>query len=573
MQPRAAARPVAPASTAKPAPNNLAVNSAAGAADESQVSAKLRDLIAGKSFERIVARKADRDAIAALYQNRRNFAPLWVARGVPTERSKDVIAHLRTVDADGLDPKDYPTPRYPLIAAAAQAEAELKFTETVLSYVRHALNGRVHFTRVGPNIEYKLSFDADDVLRRIEASQDLTETLAAFNPQQPGYRALKAKLAELRSASAGEQARIEKGPVLRYQRERNGREYVMNDPRVPRLRERLGIAAEPNLTYGRSLAMAVAKFQKANGLQPTGQLTGATIDALNGPSRERQLDAIIATMERWRWMPRDLGRVHVMLNIPDYHLRVYDNGEQVWMTRVVVGKPTQETPLLTETMKFITVNPTWNVPQSIIYNELLPIYETSDRQIFERMGLKVERDRDGDIRVYQPPGERNALGQLRFNFPNKFLVYQHDTPEKHYFARDKRAYSHGCMRVQDPLKYAEVLLSYAAPRSGYSQARLRQMFGGEEQRIDFVTPIPVHITYQTAFVDDAGKLHLRDDVYGQDAKLLALLKGPDRIAADTAIERPADPNFKPTPEAARRLHNAARANVANPFALFEQLFR
>jgi len=342
---------------------------------------------------------------------------------------------------------------------------------------------------------------------------------------------------------------------------------------VPRLRERLGLPAQPNTTYDRALAAAVAAFQKAHGLQPTGQLNAATVEALNGPKREQRLAAILATMERWRWMPRDLGRTHVMLNIPDYHLRVIHNGEQVWMTRVVVGKPTQATPLLTETMKYITVNPTWNVPQSIIYNELLPIYETSDPQIFERMGLKVERDRDGDIRVYQPPGERNALGRLRFNFPNKFLVYQHDTPERHYFAHARRAYSHGCMRVQDPLKYAEVLLSYAAPRANITQATLGRMFGGPEQQIDFQHPIPVHITYQTAFVDEAGKLQLREDVYGLDKALLAQLKNGERAFADVAIERPADPNFKPKPEDTRRLHNVARGSVHNPFALFEQLFR
>ena len=168
-------------------------------------------------------------------------------------------------------------------------------------------------------------------------------------------------------------------------------------------------------------------------------------------------------------------------------------------------------------MKFITVNPTWNVPQSIIYNELLPIYETSDPQIFERQGLKMERDRDGGIRVFQPPGERNALGQIRFNFPNKFLVYQHDTPERHYFAQEKRAYSHGCMRVQDPMKYAEVLLSYAAPKANYTADSIKRMLGGEEKQIDFANQIPVHITYQTAFVDEAGKLQFRDDIYGLDA--------------------------------------------------------
>ncbi len=279
-------------------------------------------------------------------------------------------------------------------------------------------------------------------------------------------------------------------------------------------------------------------------------------------------------MERWRWMPRDLGKTHVMLNIPDYHLRVYNNGEQVWQTRVVVGKPTQETPLLTETMKFITVNPTWNVPQSIIYNELLPVYETSDPQIFERQGLKMERDRDGSVRVFQPPGERNALGQIRFNFPNKFLVYQHDTPEKHYFAHDKRAYSHGCMRVQDPMKYAEVLLSYAAPQANHTADSIKRMLGGEEKQIDFQNQIPVHITYQTAFVDDAGKLQFRDDIYGLDAKLMSHPQG-QRAAGGRRRDRAAGrPQFQADARAGRQAPQRGRAAAAaRPFALFEQLFR
>jgi murein L,D-transpeptidase YcbB/YkuD len=225
-------------------------------------------------------------------------------------------------------------------------------------------------------------------------------------------------------------------------------------------------------------------------------------------------------------------------------------------------------------MKYITVNPTWNVPQSIIYNELLPIYESTDPNIFARMGLSVERKPNGEVRVFQPPGERNALGRIRFNFPNKFLVYQHDTPEKHYFAQEKRAYSHGCMRVQDPLKYAEVLLSFAAPRGNYTVESLKRMFGGEERQIDLQHHIPVHITYQTAFVDDAGRLQFRDDVYGLDKATLAQLRGPERAVADVAIERPADPNFKPTAQHIQRMQSAAVGrHGGSPFSLFEQLFR
>jgi murein L,D-transpeptidase YcbB/YkuD len=188
------------------------------------------------------------------------------------------------------------------------------------------------------------------------------------------------------------------------------------------------------------------------------------------------------------------------------------------------------------------------------------------------MGLQVERRQNGEIRVFQPPGERNALGRIRFNFPNKFLVYQHDTPEKHYFAHERRAYSHGCMRVLDPLKYAEVLLSFAAPRANYSVANLQRMFGGEERQIDFAQHIPVHISYQTAFVDDAGKLQFREDVYGLDKTMTALLKGSERAVADVAIERPADPNFKPTAQHVQRMQSAARGGGGG-FSLFEQLFR
>jgi hypothetical protein len=153
------------------------------------------------------------------------------------------------------------------------------------------------------------------------------------------------------------------------------------------------------------------------------------------------------------------------------------------------------------------------------------------------MGIKVVQNNDGSVHMYQPPGDGNALGRIRFNFPNKFLVYQHDTSDKQLFARDKRAFSHGCMRVQDPLKYAEVLLSIVMPKEGYTQERLRKMYGNEEKEINLPTHIPVHITYQTAFVDDHGKLIISEDIYGRDARTLAALKGEDRLLADVPMDR------------------------------------
>jgi len=249
-------------------------------------------------------------------------------------------------------------------------------------------------------------------------------------------------------------------------------------------------------------------------------------------------------MERWRWLPRDLGRTYVMVNVPDFTLRVVRDHKLVWSTKIVVGKPNLKTPLTTAAMRYITVNPTWNVPPSIIRNEYLPVIQ-QDPTALERTGLKMEQNPDGTIRIFQPPGDRNALGRIRFNFPNKFLVYQHDTPDKHLFAREVRAYSHGCMRVQDPLKYGEVLLSLVLPGERYTEERLRKMFGGAEVNINFPAPIPVHLTYQTAFVDDAGKLVIRDDIYGWDRDVLGWLRGDQRRVADIAIERPKSTSSQP----------------------------
>jgi len=211
------------------------------------------------------------------------------------------------------------------------------------------------------------------------------------------------------------------------------------------------------------------------------------------------------------------------------------NGTQVWTTRVVIGKPSMPTPLLSETMKYITVNPTWHVPPSIVHNEYLPAL-AEDPTVLERMGLRVSYH-GGDVEITMPPGDNNALGRIRFNFPNRFLVYQHDTPDKHMFGDEVRAYSHGCMRVQDPAKYAEVLLNLAHPQEHWTAERIKRMFGNSEQDLQ-IQPVPiwVHLTYQTAFVDDAGKLQMRRDVYGQDGRLLAAIKS-ERGTIESPQER------------------------------------
>ena len=237
----------------------------------------------------------------------------------------------------------------------------------------------------------------------------------------------------------------------------------------------------------------------------------------------KQIETIVANMERWRWYPRDLGNSHILVNQPDFTLKVMHNGGQVWTTRIVIGKPSMATPLLSETMKFITVNPTWTVPQSIVRNEYLPAL-AQDPTVLERMGLRVSYNGDG-VTITQPPGAGNALGRVRFNFNNRFSVFQHDTPDKQYFSHDVRAYSHGCMRVQDPAKYAEVLLNIARPNERWTAERITRMYGGAEQNLQLQpTAIWVHLTYQTAFVDNAGKLQMRRDIYNLDSRTLAAIK-------------------------------------------------
>src|SRR5712672_2940593 len=403
----------------------------------------------------------------------------------------------------------------------------------------------MHWSQVSGDIQYpEHPTDSAEVLANVTSAKDASTALDGYNPPQKLYRELKAKLAELRGQGEGKVVPLWEGPALKFTPASKKQPAVeIEDARVPLLRAKLGITENADDSrYDARVAEAVRRFQAGADLKATGILDDRTVKALNSPKRDRQIDTVIVNMERWRWLPRQLGApslgdAYVILNVPDFTLKVMQHGAQAWATKVVTGKPgVHATPLLTETMKFITVNPTWNVPPSIIYNEYLPALQ-QDPTVLQRMGLRLERDRDGSIHISQPPGEGNALGRIRFNFPNKFLVYQHDTPDKHLFAKDKRAFSHGCMRVQFPDKYAEVLLNIANPKDGYTIDKIRRMYGTDERDVHLTTPIPVHLTYQTAFVDDAGHLAIREDVYGRDARLLAALKGEDRRVADVPIER------------------------------------
>jgi L,D-transpeptidase YcbB len=540
--PTSGAVPAAPdASTSEPAategaeatPNSVATPAAPPAPPPAPVDPiveQLRELANGK-FDRVVGDKEKRAALDA-FHSKRNYAPVWITEGKVNDRALAAIDYLGRVDADGLNPADYVVPDVSAMTdPASLAEGEFKLSAAVVAYAHHAQVGRVHWTRVSGDIFYESKASAPaEVLANLAGANDIAAALAAYEPQAPGYLALKAKLAELRGNPGGATApagRIATGPALKV---------GMEDARVPLVRQRLGVSGDGDV-FDKPLSDAVKKFQQDNNLKAAGTLDTPTVEALNGrhPVPVRSVDLILANMERWRWMPHDLGKIYVLVNIPDYMLYVHQNGRQVWSTRIVDGKPDTPTPIISADMKSITINPTWNIPDTIAAKEYVPLMR-QDPTILERMGLTVTYNQNGTIHISQPPGPQNALGQLRFNLPNKFLVYQHDSNEKYLFAKPIRDTSHGCMRVENPVKYAEVLLSIARPREGYTEDRIRGMFSTREIEVRLPTFIPVHVTYQTAYIDKDGKLQTRDDIYGRDRALLAILKSDDK-AADVPIAR------------------------------------
>lgn len=533
------------------------------AATDAAIAEKIRELISTKG-ERFFSNKEERTAAEVFYRDR-GFQPLWTDNGKTNPRLSATINYLKKADEDGLEPADYAAPDFSATEAEKLAEAELTYTGEVLDFVRHASQGRIHPSRTFRDVEFKHdNLDPLESLGKIATATNVAETLAGFHPPHEQYKLLKAELAKARKQEEAQPVRIPAGALLRYNAKK-----PQEDNRVPLLRQRLGLAAKDDNHYDKELADAVLAFQKSAKIQASGIVGPQTVGALNGVSRDRTEDIILANMERWRWMPRDLGKAHVITSIPGYYLRVVKDGKELWETRVVVGAANKITPITTQQMSFITVNPTWNVPPSIIARDYLPALR-QDPEAMKRMGMRVQTRPDGTVHISQPPGDGNALGRLRFNFPNKFLVYQHDTPVRHLFAHEARAYSAGCVRVQDPLKYAELLMNIARPGEEWTQEKIRRLYGQQEHRLDFKNNIPVHIIYNTAEVHD-GKLILRKDIYKVDAATIKSLKatGNERKQLEIAVRHP-----DPTPD--RRAltlesdHFDRRAGGFDLFGLFRR---
>lgn len=474
---------------------------------ESMTSAPVARAAPGQTLA--AALRHERAAIATFYETR-DFAPLWIAGESFTPAARAAIARIERAREDGLDLAQYRPPALDAASPEAMATAELALSQAVVGYARQASGVRVAPRSIGLVSATPDIATPEDALTAVAAAEDAGAALAGYNPPHPGYRALREKLVELRrERPAVATPRISPGRVLKV---------GMKDPRVPLVRARFGIdAAADNpggdLIYDTRVASAVADFQRANGLPANGALTGRTIALLSGGDPARLEREILASMEKWRWAPRDMGKTRIEVNIPDFSARLVRDGKTVHSMRVIVGKAETPTPVFSDMMSYMVVNPSWHIPQSIVRKQL-----AQDPTYYARNGYEVVR-RGKTVFVRQPPGERNALGFIKFMFPNDHAVYMHDTPSRRLFTASQRAFSHGCVRVEHPFRFAEAL----APETGWNEKRLRSLIGRGERTIRFNEGVPVHLMYFTAFVDDQGKMQLRDDLYGQSRKLQAAL--------------------------------------------------
>jgi L,D-transpeptidase YcbB len=489
-----------------------------------------------------------------------NQEPLWVDSNGLTERGKAVIAEIKNADDYGLRSADYALPKSDGFSPSDPnatiwlADAEITVSYAVLDYAIDARGGRINPQRLSENLDPSMMLpNPSEVIESIAFRSDPAAYLRSFQPDQPQFEALRQKLIELR---AGKVERVVAERPANFIPDGQVLKLGVVDPRVGLVRKRLDVPAQPGVnenTYDMGLALAVQRFQQANGVYGDGAVGQGTRRLLNGqPSAEPQeggrsakIRAILINMERWRWLPNHLGPYYVNVNIPEFMLRVVEDGKTAYTTRVVVGKPGKETPVLSNEMQEIVFGPFWNVPTSIKIEEIRPYIRQEaswfggggfDTSVFERHNLRIKYDGQDvdpavvdwnrvDIRsfdIYQPPGPDNVLGKVKFVFPNKHDVYMHDTPQKFYFAQDVRAESHGCMRVQNPDQFAAVLLKHDR---GWSEARTESaMDEGYDSHVALQQKIPVYITYFTLKVNEDGSLTSYSDIYGHDARMAAALR-------------------------------------------------
>lgn len=484
------------------------------------------------AFRQAVAETAARDEDLAAFYRGRNFEGIWSGDSAVDHRNA-LLTALENAGHHGL-----PAARYDVAALIAQIQSartpadmgkvEVLLTKTFLRYARDIQSGILRPKSVDPLMVREVSYTPRMELLQGFRDSNPTAFLRSLPPSTPEYTRLVATKLRLEAL----QAVGGWGPVVNASKLEAG----ATGPDVIALRNRLVAMGymERSVSASYDLAMieAVRAFQRAHGLQEDGTAGPSTISELNRPISER-LQSVVVAMERERWFNQDKGDRHVWVNLTDFSAKVVDYGEVTFSTRSVIGAvdPDRETPEFSDVMEYMVINPSWYVPRSIATKEYLPQMQRnrnaqSQLLITDRNGRTVNRAnidfnrytaRTFPFSMRQPPSNRNALGLVKFMFPNQYNIYLHDTPAKSLFGREVRAYSHGCIRLNDPFDFAYALLAKQSDDpEGLFQSRLRS---GNESSVRLDEPVPVHLVYRTAFTTNTGKVEFRRDVYGRDRKI------------------------------------------------------
>ncbi len=510
-------------------------NAIAAVADE-MPAAILHTLETAGPTLQVAGKPVEIEALRTFYQQREN-QPIWVYEAGTNVRGQALAQAFQSAARDGLDPADYDPGPYALEDGSAEqlAAAELALSATLVRYASDVRGGRALPTKI--ERDQRISpLDPVQILTAAADAPDPTAFVDSLAPADSIYVGLRQTLARYRAlAAAGGWPQLPDGSILGP---------GSTDPRVGTLRLRLqltgDLAAEaqghPQSRYDDDVHQAVRRFQERHGLPPNGVVDGQTRALLNIPVQER-IRQILANLERARWLPDDLGDPYVLVNLADFTLQVAEGGHDVSRMRVVIGEPDTITPVFSDRISYIEINPYWNVPQSIAVKEKLPVLrrnpgalKAQNIRLLSPGGEEIDpatvnwsavNANNFNYRLRQDPGAGNALGRIKFMFPNPYGVYLHDTPSRALFRRQVRAFSHGCIRIEKPIELATFLLR---GKEGWGRARIQQTIAqGKNRAIILKNPVSVHLVYLTAWLDREGKMQFRDDHYNLDAPLVAAL--------------------------------------------------
>jgi len=461
----------------------------------------------------------------------------WLTNNEPGARARQLVKTLAMAEQEGLTPARYRLADIERYWRARtpdeQACLDLLLTDAFRRYGRDLQGGRIDPQVADPTWHLQPpEFDPVAALQTVTTDEEFTQLLAALPPPHASYAQLRRVLVRYMDLiRRGGWTTLPPGPKLEPQ---------SRHAQVPLLRARLGAEGEYNGSdhgdvYDATLAAAVGRFQQRHGIAADGIVGARTRAALNVPAAERAAQ-IRRTLERWRWLPRSFGEHYVIVNTAGFELAVVERHRPVLGMRVIVGTPDQATPSFTATLRFLVINPYWNIPMRIARDRLLP-KQQSNPNYFVTRGIRVfngwnaeARELDpasirwsslkGDnfsYRLRQEPGPKNSMGRLSFVFPNPFDIFLHDTPERWLFDRDQRAYSEGCVRIENPMALAVHTLRQA---SEWNAPRIqREIDALRQQSLRLPEPIPVYVLYLTSWADEDGRVHFREDIYGRERVL------------------------------------------------------